>query len=115
MRKRNFSSALDSLFWWFFALFPVILYAFSFLSHTYTPVTFSEFLSFIGVKVDTTLVFGTLLDLFSSSGVFPLFDSPEIISCLAWFINVEIIHLAVDFILFIPRLCHVWLHNFTSR
>ena len=57
---------------------------------------------------NTNIVFTTVQDLFGSSGVLPLWtaDSTGIALIVTWFVTVFVVHLAVDFILFIPRLCH---------
>lgn len=115
MRKRNFSFCLDNFFWYVIYFMPIIFYCFAFLSHVYTPPAFDVFFEFIGVDVATTQTYGVLLDIFGTSGVMPLFDSPEIFTVLAWFINCVIVHLAVDFLLFIPRLAHKWLGALTQN
>lgn len=112
MRKRNFAFVIDSIFWFLVSAMPIVLYGLSFLSRNYTPVALDNFFTFIGAEQDTTVVYGVLLDIFGTSGVLPLFDSPEIFTILSYFVNVQIIHLAVDFLLFIPRLAHDFLKRF---
>lgn len=114
MRKRNLTCVFDNIFWYTLYALPVIFYLFAFISRNYTPVAFDVFFDFIGVDVHTTLVYGTLLDLFGTSGVFPLFDNPTVFTVLTWFVNVFIIHLCIDFLLFIPRLAHKWMSKFSS-
>lgn len=115
MRQRTLKSFFDKFFWFIVSAMPLIYYAFSFLSRAYTPVPLDQFFSVLGVKVESTLVYGTLLDLFGTGGICPLFDSPEIFSIMAWFVNVQLIHLAVDFLLFIPRLAHSFMDRWCTR
>lgn len=69
----------------------------------------------IGLNVLTdNIVLTTLYDLFGAGGVLPLFSSPDMLIYFAYFVSVYLMHLCVDFILFIPRLCHKWLKEFTS-
>lgn len=104
--KKNPTNILDGIFWYLIYAMPFILYGLSFLSRTYTPVSLTAFFDFCGIDVSSSLVCSTLADIFGTSGIFPLFDDPVVFQIFAWFVNCMIIHLAVDFLLFIPRLCH---------
>ncbi len=44
---------------------------------------------------------------------YPLVDLLS--SCFAWFVYMHIIHVFVDFIVFIPRLCHKWMGKATQE
>lgn len=115
MRKRNLTCIFDNIFWYLLYALPVIFYLFALMSRNYTPVAFDVFFDFIGVDVHTTLIYGTLLDLFGTSGTFPLFDDPTIFTVLTWFVNVFLIHIAVDVLLFIPRWCHHLMDVWSSK
>lgn len=107
--KKSLTKCLDGIFWYLIYALPFLWYGLGFLSHTYTPVSLSSFFEFVGFDVSSSITFTTLADIFGTSGVLPLFDNPVVIHIFAWFINCSIIHLAVDFLLFIPRLCHKWM------
>ena len=124
MRKRNISYTLDKLFWWFLALLPVITYlifvakfignnGFDLSTYQYHQnIDFDLFMSnFFGV---TGIVPSVFSDIFAEDGLFPIFSSYGLFDFLAWFVGVNLLHLTVDFILFIPRLAHKWLGNFTN-
>ncbi|MBQ4541306.1 MAG: hypothetical protein IJA23_00480, partial [Clostridia bacterium] len=75
----------------------------------------SDCFSAIGLGVLTdNIVLTTLTSLFGFGGVLPLFLTNDILIYFTYFISVYIIHLCVDFVLFIPRLSHKWLKEFTS-
>lgn len=113
MRKRNFDNCIDKIFWYIIYALPFLWYGISFLSKTYTPVSMSDFFAFVGFDVTGSITFTTLSDLFGASGVLPLFANPVVIQLFSWFINCFIIHLAVDFLLFIPRIAHRFMAKVT--
>ena len=76
-------------------------------------VSFSSAFSSLGLTgLDTSLVYTSLANIFGSSGVMPIFTNPDILLFFSYFIYVNIIHLFVDFLLFIPRLASKWLDSF---
>lgn len=100
----------DTFFWYLLYLFPVLAYLVYYFAEGYTSATFAGFMSQnLGFVFDSSnIIFVTIQDLFGSSGVLPLWstDSTGITLIVTWFVTVFVVHLAVDFILFIPRLCH---------
>lgn len=63
---------------------------------------------------ENNFIYTTILDLFGEYGVFNLALDKGIYLYFSWFIGVYLMHLFVDFLLFIPRLCHKWLKEFTQ-
>lgn len=118
MRKRTISNLADTIFWYLVYLLPVIGYLLYLIAEPASGtslVTFDSFFSNIGLGlVSDNVVVSTLKDIFGTGGILPLFttDTPFII--FGWFVCTFITHLAVDFLLFIPRLAHKWLNNFTQ-
>lgn len=118
MRKRTISNLADTFFWYLVYLLPVIGYLLYLIAEPASGtslVTFDSFFSNIGLGlVSDNVVVSTLKDIFGTGGILPLFttDTPFII--FGWFVCTFITHLAVDFLLFIPRLAHKWLNNFTQ-
>lgn len=112
MRKRNFSFCLDNLMWYIIYLAPLLIVLFSAfctpLADVLTTIEQSNFVQ----DFATTPVYTVLDDIFGVDGILPLLTGQTgsaILSYLTYFANVLIIHLAVDFVLFIPRLAHKWL------
>lgn len=121
MRKRTIANLVDSFFWLLVAILPIVLYLITCFSYKLTNATesvvaFLPFMKSIGL-VDSGLIYKSLSDLFGSSGILPLFSAENnaILVFLSYFVSVEIVHLAVDFLLFIPRLAHKYMNTFTQN
>lgn len=112
MRKKTFSFLLDNGFWYLIYLIPVICLVFYLFNNNAIEISFSVFLGNIGLDfASSNIVVSTLSDIFGVNGILPLFDNEIIFIITGWFVSTFIIHLAVDFLLFIPRL----FHNFLSK
>lgn len=120
MRKRNISYLADTLIWTLIYLLPILLFAFSFFAYKLTTAVDFDFAVFIQNNfhiLDTNVIYVSLVDLFGSAGQLPLFDTSSVNSILlyfTYFIICNIAHLAVDFLLFIPRLAHKFLGDITE-
>lgn len=123
MRKRTISFWFDKIFWYLLYFLPVIAYLIylatcsGFADSTLASSSFSVFLSNTGLAnlITDNVVFTSLLDIFATGGILGFVEaSSPIFVILTWFINVMIMHLFVDFLLFIPRLCHKWLGKLTQ-
>lgn len=119
LRKRTISNLADQIFWLLVALMPLVLYGIQFLAYELTAVssdlpTFLEYMQNFGLST-TSVCYTALQELFGSTGVLPLFASGDnaVVLFLSYFVTVQIVHLAVDFLLFIPRLSHKWLEKMT--
>lgn len=119
MRKKTMSNLADHVFWLLVALLPLVLYVVQFFAYELTTVTtftpFDSFMQTFGVST-SSVVYTSLVDLFGVDGILPLFSGSNSapILFLSYFVAVEVIHLAVDFLLFIPRLCHKYMEKFTQ-
>lgn len=119
MRKRTINNLADTIFWYLIYMLPVVgylLYLIAEPSSGTSLVSFSSFFTNVGIGfVSDNIVVNTLKDIFGAGGVLPLFatDTPFII--FGWFVCTYITHLAVDFLLFIPRLAHKWMNKFTRE
>lgn len=115
MRKRNLSFAVDLFIWALITLLPLIFYCVSFLAYDLNTVsslpTFAEYMTSNFNVITDSVIYTGLVDLFGSSGILPLIDSNAVFMYFSWFIITEIIHLAVDFLVFIPRLAHKFMHK----
>lgn len=73
-------------------------------------VSLSSAMSSLGLSVlESNQIYVVLSQIFATTGILPLFVASDVILYMSYFISVFIIHLFVDFILFIPRLAHKWL------
>lgn len=121
MRKRTITFVADKAFWLIVALLPLIIYALQFLIYELPSVT-TEMPSFVSFMQDfgisqNSICYEVMYDLFGQDGILKLFDgsSNAVLLFLAYFCSVEIIHLAVDFIVFIPRLSHKFMNKFCQE
>ena len=119
MRKTSntrFAFKLDKFFWFLVLMLPVIswcVYLFSFNGYGdagSSLISFGSWLTnqFTGSGVTSNVVYVTLNGIFGSSGVFPTFG-PSFLFFVTYLINVELIHVFYDVIVFIPRLAHKWI------
>ena len=103
MRKKTISCLCDSIFWHLIYLLPLLLIALTLLQ-TGTIVNLSTAFQTLGLDIITTNpVYTTLTNLFGASGVVPLFNGTAILEFLTYFVSVYLLHMAIDFLLFIPR------------
>ena len=120
MRKKTLSNIADELFWFIVAILPILFYTGQFLYYKFDDPSvvipsFYQFLSQFGVLTDS-VIYTVMSDIFGNGGAFPLFDADSsILLYLSYFIIVMIVHVAVDVLLFIPRLSHKWLADFTCK
>lgn len=121
MRKRTIANIVDSAFWLLVAILPLVLYLITCLSYklqssTDTLTAFLPFMKNLGL-LDSGIIYNSLSDLFGSGGILPLFSAENnaVLVFLSYFVSVEIVHLAVDFLLFIPRLGHKYMNTFTQN
>lgn len=116
MRKKTVTHSVKTIFWWILYLLPIICYLLLVWGFARNGDFYDTFGTFISESAfgSKTFINTALYDLFGTEGILPFF-SPDsgIISFLSYFIGMNLVHLAVDFILFIPRLCHKFMNKFT--
>lgn len=119
MRKRTINHLTDSVMWYFIYLLPLILcVVMSFNSPSSFDLTAMLCGGSFGVLAsESNVIFKAFEALFGASGVLPLFASGDvgIMLYMAYFCSVMLLHLAVDFIVFIPRLAHKYMNVFTQN
>lgn len=115
MRKRSILNLADTLFWYLIYLLPVLMYLLNCINHDVT--AFESFMTTtLGfVFAADNVIYTALVALLGVDGILPLFTSAAPIMMVAWFASMVLLHLMVDFILFIPRLAHKWLGKFTQE
>lgn len=120
MRKRTMLILVDRLFWAIIWLLPLIAFVVMPLGYQLADAssmlpTLSDVLSQFGISTDN-VVYTALTGLFGDNGVIHLFaDNSVVMLYFTYFVCVELIHLFVDFIIFIPRLTHKWLNILTRE
>ena len=114
MRKKTINYFYDNAMWYVIYLLPLVLFiGFSIKTGQFS--TLEACFNSIGLNVFTdNVVLVSLTDIFGVGGVLPLFTSPDILIYFTYFVSVYLMHLCVDFLLFIPRMAHKWLKSFTS-
>lgn len=141
MRKRTIKYTADTIFWYVIYFLPIILllisfiqgirneafaqafidsetgqFSFSFLIQNMLTGSKTFFSTFIYAN-SVNPIYTTLVSLFASrdTGLRLLSDTngASLIGFFTYYVSVYIIHLAVDFLLFIPKLCHKWMNAFT--
>ena len=118
MRKKTVNHLADTIFWYLLYFLPVVgycLYLIAEPSGGTNVISLSTFFESAGVGfvTDNAILTG-LKSLFYTGGVFPIFTTDAPFFIFTWFVGVFICHLAVDFLLFIPRLCHKYMSKFTQ-
>lgn len=121
MRKRNMSYLIDKLLWLFVLLLPVFAYFLMPLGYQLTDSsaalpTFADYISQFGISSDN-VVYTAIVGMFgSTNGIIHMFDEDSsLLLFFTYFVTVELVHLVVDFIVFIPRLAHKWMSVFTRE
>ena len=112
MRKKIIYHIADKLFWFIAMSLPLLVWI---ISANNGNGNFASVMSELGVSTDN-IVYQTLESLFGSGqdSIIHLFTSGSTTMLyFTYFIIIELVHLFVDFILFIPRLSHKWLSKFT--
>lgn len=121
MRKKTITHTADTVFWYVLYFLPVLAYLlFCFIQagaiESVSVPAFLDFINNAGFSVITdNIIVSSLSELFGTGGVLPLFDNQSIFVIFGWYIGTFILHLAVDFLLFIPRIAHKWLNKGCDR
>ena len=118
MRKRLVTHIADTALWNIVYFLPVVCYLlFLFVEpgSSATLINLSTFFNELGFAfVENNLIFESLAALFGDGGILPLFASDVPFTIFTWFICCTIARLAVEFLLFIPRLSLKWLRKCTG-
>lgn len=111
MRERTQKNLFDNIFWYVLYLVPIIIWiVVSFRSGQI--VSLSSAIDSMGIKIlESNQIYNNLMQVFGTSGILPLFANSDFILYISYFVSVFLIHLFVDFLLFIPRIAHKWLNK----
>lgn len=112
MRQRAIKKVSDTVFWYVIYLLPVICYILAYFRQGLSAGSLATFFETMGIPVLSDVVTETLTKIFGAEGILPLYGASVGIPIFSWYVSMMIIHLAVDFLLFIPRLAHKWMDKF---
>lgn len=120
MKKKTISYVADTVFWYLLYFFPVIAYLLFLIAEPSSGtavINLYEFFNSLGINfLGTGNVFLSALNqMFGVTGILPLFNSELPFYFFVWFASTYLIHLVIDFLLFIPRLAHKWMNYFTKE
>lgn len=132
VRKRTITHITKNIFWYIIYLLPIFVWlmfvwAFAFMNYeSFSNIDLESFPSLHGILIShfgvlaNSIIYQSLLSIFDIAGILPMFDflgnpiADGILLYFSYFVGVYFIHLCVDFLLFIPKLCHKWMNSFTS-
>lgn len=115
MRTRNIKLFFDTFMWYLLYLLPIFVLLFM-IAKNGQLVTFDTVFTGLGLEVfNNNVILTSLIDIFGQNGVFPLFTSYGILTYASYFVCVYLVHLAVDFLIFIPRLLENLGDKFTKN
>lgn len=113
MRKKTVNHLADTIFWYLLYFFPILAYMIYLFAESCTSImSFGLFFSSMGFDfVTNNFLLVGLSDIFGVNGIMPLFQNDLVFYIFVWYIGIYLIHLAVDFLLFIPRLAHKYMNK----
>lgn len=107
MRKKTLNCIFDNILWYALYMLPLICFVVMLWHNGSTGLTLSSVFENCGLSIVTdNIVVNSLIQLFGVGGLMPFFVNNDLIIYFSYFIIVNIIHLAVDVLLFIPRFGH---------
>lgn len=113
MGKKKISWLYDLLYYGLFTLIPIIAYVVHL--HHFDNVTLISFFEDMGI-LNTNVIFTAFVDMFGTNGYLPLIDDSSVLFYMFTYIGiVTILHLVLDFIIFIPRLAHKYMTYFCNK
>lgn len=125
MRKKTVTHSIKTIFWYIIYMLPIlsVLVAWFSSGDFFVNAGWDSFSSYFEYEIANYIdfrnpIYTTLYDIISEDGFIPIFKQGNsgfvpIIGFMAWFVGTYLMHLLVDFILFIPRLCHKFMNKFT--
>lgn len=134
MRKRSVNHIADTIFWYVVYMLPLILTIIQSIgifggmtfdgwltiSDAYNMLDF-DFMTLLTCNLEALgvdfngVVSTTLESLFGDGGILPMVTDATIFGFGEWFVCTLLVHLCVDFVLFIPRIAHKWLDDFVKK
>ena len=115
MNKNTFHY-ITELGWLLLALMPIIAYFCLASAQPSTDmITFTEMMnSKLQFTSSNNVIYSTIWDVFGTGGILPILTE-GLAAYLTYYIIIELAHLVVDVLIFIPRLAQGWISSFTRR
>lgn len=114
MTKKTFHYLVE-FGWLFLALLPLFVYL---CIARASGTTLDDFMTIMSTKLNfintDNVLYTSIKGIFGEGGIFPILQDGMVLY-LTYFCIVEIVHLLVDVLVFIPRIAHGWLESFTKR
>lgn len=118
MRKKTISYGLDQIMWYIVYLLPILIFLMALIVTPIADVDNWLKNSSAFNAIEQTWLFDSLNDIFGADGMLPMFTGSTNVYMLyyaCYFVYVMILHLFVDFLVFIPRLCHKWFNSLFQK
>lgn len=111
MTKKNLFKCIDTIFWLFIALFPLLVYVIQCINGT--PGNFVTFINNLGFGISTeNIIYTTLHTIFGvGGGMLELVVDTGILVYATYFVTIMLIHFIIDMLLVIVR----WGHNLLDK
>lgn len=115
MTKRTFHY-ITECGWLLLALLPLFLYMI--VCANFTASTFPSFVEFMSTNLaflySDNVIYEAIYGVFGSNGSLPILGD-SLVLYLTYYVVVELAHLLLDVLLFIPRLAHGWMSAFSKK
>lgn len=109
MRKKTIAYGIDKLMWYIVYLFPVLLLLLACICTPLADVISTANSSAFVTDFGNTDIYKALNDVFGANGLVPLLSGETgnlILSYATYLVIILIVHLAVDFLAFVPKFAH---------
>lgn len=116
MRKKTIKYGIDKILWLFLMLLPLLLFAIQAHHFGIESMTILDvFQSSLGFDLTDGIIVDAVNAFIGPNGYVPLIDSINIIPYyIQWLCIVVIVQLVYDFLMFIPKIAHKYMHKFTQ-
>lgn len=104
MRTKTLENIIDRGFWALVLLMPILAYL---IINHHGSTDFITVLSQFNVN-DTNIIYTGLNTIFGSNGYIPFLDTTStnvVLLYMSYFVMLELVHIFVDVILFVPKIC----------
>lgn len=104
MRTKTIETLIDRLFWALVLILPMVAYV---IINHHGSTDFISVLNQFYIN-DTNVIYTALVEMFGTGGYLPFIDTTStnpLILYMAYFFCVELVHIVVDVLLFVPRIC----------
>jgi hypothetical protein len=104
MKTKTIETLIDRIFWALVLLLPLIAYVI--INHHGSTDLITVLNQFY--IDDSNLIYSGLVMMFGSGGYIPFIDTTEVnplLIYMSYFFLIELVHIIVDVLLFVPRIC----------